>query len=51
MFGYESTVLFMVGKAIDAEKLATAKRERDLNEGSRVRRLSRRKRSAMADPA
>jgi hypothetical protein len=38
MYGYEATVLFMVGKVMDAEKLATAKRERFLNEQSRTRR-------------
>ncbi|HEY7909290.1 MAG TPA: hypothetical protein VIC60_10465 [Thermomicrobiales bacterium] len=43
MYGYEATVLFMVGKAIDAEKLATAKRERILNEQSRTRRARRSK--------
>jgi hypothetical protein len=41
MFGYEATVLMMVGKAIDAEKLATAQRERVLNEQSRMRRPRR----------
>jgi hypothetical protein len=41
MYGYEATVLFMVGKVMDAEKLATAKRERVLNEQSRTRRPKR----------
>ena len=43
MYGYESAVLGMVGKAIDAEKLATAKRERILDELSRTRRSRRSK--------
>jgi hypothetical protein len=41
MYGYEATVLFMVGKAMDADKLAMAKRERILNEQSRTRRALR----------
>ena len=43
MYGYESSVLSMVGKVIDAEKLATAKRERILSELSRTRRERRSK--------
>lgn len=38
MYGYEATVLFMVGKAMDADKLAMATRERTLNEQPRTRR-------------
>jgi hypothetical protein len=41
MYGYEATVLFMVGKAMDADKLAMAKRERIRNEQSRTRRALR----------
>ncbi len=41
MYGYEAAVLMMVGKAMDTEKLATAKRERILNEQSRTRRTRR----------
>jgi len=43
MYGYEAAVLIMVGKAMDAEKLAMAKRERVLSEGSRLRRPRRNK--------
>jgi hypothetical protein len=43
MYGYEATVLFMVGKAMDADKLAMATRERTLNEQPRARRTKRSK--------
>ena len=51
MYGYEAAVVMMVGKAIDAERLATAKRERILNEESRTRRRAPQQmiRSAAAD--
>ncbi|MGI8690298.1 MAG: hypothetical protein ACR2M3_17100 [Thermomicrobiales bacterium] len=42
MYGYEAVVMMMVGKAIDADRLATAKRERVLIEEKRTRRLVRR---------
>jgi hypothetical protein len=42
MYGYEAVVVMMVGKAIDADRLATAKRERALTEEKRPRRQMRR---------
>ena len=42
MYGYESAVVMMLGKAMDADRLATAKRERVLTEEKRARRLMRR---------
>jgi hypothetical protein len=44
MFGYDGGVMMMVGKAIDADRLAVAKRERLLNEEKRTRRFPRRTR-------
>lgn len=41
MYGYEATVLLMVGKVMDADRLAEAKRERVLNQESRTRRPRR----------
>lgn len=42
MYGAEATILMMVGKAMDAERLATAKRERVLTDEKRTRRSPRR---------
>ncbi len=42
MYGYETVVMMMVGKTIDADRFATAKRERVLTEEKRTRRLLRR---------
>ncbi|GEM_PF-6854211 len=42
MYGYEAAVVMMVGKAMDADRLITAKRERVLSEERRTRRLLRR---------
>ncbi len=42
MYGYESAVVMMLGKALDADRLATAKREQVLTEEKRTRRLLRR---------
>ena len=42
MDGYEAAVVMMLGKAMDADRLATAKRERALTEEKRTRRLMRR---------
>ncbi|MHB8646505.1 MAG: hypothetical protein ACYDAR_12025 [Thermomicrobiales bacterium] len=41
MSGYDVTMI-MLGKAIDADRYATAKRERVLSEEKRTRRLPRR---------
>lgn len=41
MYGYEAAVLMMVGKAMDAERLAMTKRERILNQELRTRRPRR----------
>ncbi len=43
MYGYEAVVMMLVGKAIDADRLAMAKRERVLTEEKRTRRLVRRR--------
>jgi hypothetical protein len=42
MYEYEAVMVMMVGKAIDADRLATAKREWVLSEEKRTRRLMRR---------
>jgi hypothetical protein len=42
MFGYEAAVVMMLGKALDADRLAAAKRERVLSEKRRTRRAFRR---------
>ncbi len=44
MFEQGSAVLMMVGKVIDAERLASAKRERILSGERQTRRLPRRTR-------
>jgi len=43
MYGYEAAVVMMVGKAMDAERLAQAKRERVLNQERQTRRPRRTK--------
>lgn len=42
MFGYEAAVVMMLGKALDADRLAVAKREHVLSEERRTRRAFRR---------
>ena len=42
MFGYETAMVMMVGKAQDDDRLAVAKRERMLSEEKRARRPARR---------
>lgn len=41
MYGYEAAVVMMLGKAMDADRLAAAKRERVLTEERRTRRPMR----------
>jgi len=42
MHGYEAVVVMMVGKAIDADRLATAQRQRIRTEATQTRRFFRR---------
>lgn len=41
MYGYEATLLLMVGKAMDADRLREATREQVLTQESRTRRPRR----------